>query len=109
MQSPLEELESTYFTLQSQIDLLSQACETQAQRDALSTQYVQARQNYWACVSKAFHDDDPEVVNLTNQIEAANKVVSDAVAQMGDITKVLTNITSVVTMGSQLATKVIAL
>ncbi len=107
MQTQLEELEATYFTLQSQIDMLSAACQTQDQRDALGTQYVKARQNYWACVNKAFHDDDPQVAQLTDQIEAANKQISNATQQLGNIAKVINDITSVVTMGTQLASKVI--
>ena len=108
MQSPLQELETTYFTLQSQIDMLSQGCLGQGQRDTLSAQYVQARQNYWACVNKAFHDDDPQVLSLTNQIEAANQQLATAVEQMDDITKTITDITNVVSLGAQLAAKVIA-
>lgn len=107
MQSALQELETTYLTLQSQINMLSVACQTQEQRDALSTQYVQARNNYWACVNKAFHDDDPQVVNLTSQLNAANQELSKAVQQMGDITKTINDITNVVTQGAQLASKVI--
>ena len=48
MQEPLNQLENTYFTLQGQIDMFSAACQTQDQRNALTTQYVQARANYWA-------------------------------------------------------------
>jgi len=107
MQDQLEELQTTYFTLQSQIDNLSRACQTQAQSDALSAQFVQARQNYWACVNKAFHDNDPQVVNLTSQIDAANQQLSLAVTQLADITKTISVITDVVTVGTQLASKVI--
>jgi ABC-type proline/glycine betaine transport system substrate-binding protein len=102
MQSPLQELETTYFTLQAQINMLSLACKTPEQRDPLSAQYVKARQNYWACVNKAFHDDDPQVVSLTSQLNAANQQLSDAVKEMGDITKVISTITNVVSMGEQL-------
>jgi uncharacterized protein involved in exopolysaccharide biosynthesis len=107
MQSPLQELEATYFTLQSQINTLSQSCQTQEQRDTLSAQYVKARQNYWACVNKAFHDDDPQVVSLTSQIDAANQQLSKDVQQMGDITKTINTIAGAVTLGGQLASKVI--
>jgi len=107
MQSPLQELEATYFTLQSQIDALNEDCQTQAQSNMLSAQYVQARQNYWACVNKAFHDDDPQVVSLTNQIDAANQQLSNAVGELGDITQTLNYITNVVTLGTQLASNVI--
>jgi hypothetical protein len=108
MQSALQAIESTYFTLQSQVDTLSEACQTQQQRDALSAQYVLARQNYWACVNKAFHDDDPQVMSLTSLIDSANQQISNDVQEMDDITKTLTDITNVVTTGAQLASKVIA-
>lgn len=108
MQTALQQLETTYFTLQAQIGLLSAACQTQQQKDALSTQYVQARQNYWSCVNKAFHDDDPQVVSLTNQMAAANQQLTKDVQQLGDIAKTINDIASVVTIGTQLAAKVIA-
>lgn len=109
MSSPLEELASTYFTLQEQINMLGVACETQDQRDALSKQYVQARQNYLACQNQAFHEDDAQVVTLTSEIAAANQQLKSAVEQMGDIAKTITDITNAVTLGAQLATKVITL
>ena len=107
MPSALQELGATYFTLQSQINMLSQACQTQDQRDALSAQYLLARQNYWACVNRAFHDDDPQVVSLTSQIVVANQQLSTAVQQMGDIAATINHITNAVTIGEQLAAKVI--
>ncbi|MGD0548848.1 MAG: hypothetical protein ABR991_13685 [Terracidiphilus sp.] len=67
-----------------------------------------ARQNYWACVNKAFHDDDPQVVSLITQIDAANQELSNAVQQTGNITATINDITNVVTLGAQLAAKVIA-
>ena len=103
MQDSLEQLETTYFTLQSQIDMLSAACQTQEQRDALTTQYVQARKAYWGCVNKAFHDDDPQVVSLTNQLTAENKNLKDALNDLSDIAKVLNVVTQVVTVGASLA------
>lgn len=109
MQGPLQELETTYFALQSQINTLAAACQSQDQRNALSTQYVQARQNYWACINKAFHDDDPAVATLTNQIDTANQQIQSATQEMGDIAKVINDITNVVNLGTQLAAKVITL
>jgi len=109
MQSALAELESTYFTLQNQIGLLTTACQTDAQRNDLITKFVCARSNYWSCVNKAFHDDDPEVVSLTTQLNVANAKLKVAVAQMGDIKTTLDNITQAVTIGATLAAKVITL
>jgi hypothetical protein len=47
------------------------------------------------------------VASLTSQIAAANTTPSGEVAQMGDIAKVLEDIASVVTIGTQLAGEVI--
>lgn len=109
MQSALAELETTYFTLQSKIGMLLATCQTQDQRDALTTKYVAARSAYWSCVNKAFHDDDPAVVALTTQLDAANNQLKAAVEQLGDITATIDRITQVVTIGASLAAKVIAL
>jgi hypothetical protein len=108
MQSALAELETTYFTLQSQIGPLLAACQTQAQRDTLTTQYVAARSAYWSCVNKAFHDDDPAVIALTTQLDAANDQLKKAVQELGNIKTTIDNITQVVTIGASLAAKVIA-
>jgi hypothetical protein len=108
MQSSLSELETTYITLQAEIGVLLAACKTQDQRDALTTQYVAARTAYWSCINKAFHDDDPTVVSLTSQLDTSNKQLQIYVKQLGDINTTIADITQVVTVGAQLAAKVIA-
>jgi ABC-type proline/glycine betaine transport system substrate-binding protein len=108
MQTALAELETTYLTLQSQIGMLLNACQTQDQRDALTAKLVAARSNYWAGVNKAFHDDDPTVIALTTQLNAANDQVKAAVQQLGNIDKTIDIITQAVTIGASLAAKVIA-
>lgn len=107
MQTALAELEKCYFTLQSQIDTLSAACQTKDQKDALSTQYVKARQAYWSCVNKAFHDDDPQVASLAAQLDAANAKLKVAVQQMGNISKVIDGITQAVSIAASLSKMVI--
>jgi hypothetical protein len=108
VQSSLSELETTYITLQAEIGALLAACQTQDQKDALTAQYVAARTAYWSCINKAFHDDDPTVVSLTNQLDASNKQLQTYVAELSDINTTIANITQVVTVGAQLAAKVIA-
>jgi hypothetical protein len=108
MQTALAELETTYFTLQSQIGMLLSACKTQEDRDALTAKYVAARSAYWSCVNKAFHDDDPDVIALTTQLDTANAQLKAAVQQLGEIKSVIDKITKAVTIGASLAAKVIA-
>ncbi len=107
MQDALAAVEALYFKLQQQVGMLSLAATSQAQKDAFMTQYVAARTAYWACVNKMFHDDDPVVVSLTAQLNAANDKVSNAVSEMGNISAVLDDITLAVTLAGQLSTLVV--
>ena len=107
MQDALAALEQTYMTLQSQVSMLSAACDPQ-QHDTLITQLVAARSAYWSCVNKAFHDDDPQVISLTSQLNVANQQLSNAITQMGDMNTLLTQITQAVATASKLAALVIS-
>ncbi|HUN84143.1 MAG TPA: hypothetical protein VMU48_07180 [Terracidiphilus sp.] len=109
MQDALSALETSYFTLQAQIAELSAACQTPDQINALMSKYVAIRANYWSCINKAFHDDDPSVTSLVAKLNAANTNLKSAVEQMGDMNKVLDFITQAVTLGTSLATKVISI
>ena len=106
MQDALSALEQTYMNLQSQVSMLSMNCNAD-QKNTLITQLVAARSAYWSCVNKAFHDDDPQVISLTNQLNAANQQLSNAVQQMGDITATISQITQAVSLASGLASMVI--
>jgi len=107
MQDALAALEQNYMTLNQQLAMLGLNC-TPDQKTALMNQVVAARSAYWSCVNKAFHDDDPQVVSLTSQLNAANQQLSNAVQQMGDIAGTLTQITQAVTLASSLAALVIS-
>jgi ABC-type proline/glycine betaine transport system substrate-binding protein len=107
MQDALTALEQNYMTLNQQLAMLSLNC-TPDQKTALMNQVVAARSAYWSCVNKAFHDDDPQVVSLASQLNAANQQLSNAVQQMGDIGATLTQITQAVTLASSLAALVIS-
>jgi hypothetical protein len=48
----------------------------------------------------------PQVAALSTQLTAANAVVKQSVTEMGDISKVIDNITTPVTLGAQLAAKI---
>ena len=108
MQDALTQLETTYVTMQQQIGMLLAACQAQQDRDTITSQYVEARQNYWSCVNKAFHDDDPEVISLTTQLTTVNTALQTAVTQLDDIKKTIDTITQAVSVGASLAAKVIA-
>ena|SRR6185312_8713507 len=107
MQDPMAVLEQNYITIQDQVNMLSFNCN-QAERDTLNAQLVAARSAYWSCVNKAFHDDDPQVVALTVQLKQQTQAIKDAVQNMGDIAKVLDQITTAVGTAAKLAALVIS-
>jgi esterase/lipase len=102
MGDALSALEALYFGLQQQVGMLTLAATTQAQKDAFMTQYVKARTDYWACVNKMFHEDDPQVAALTAQLNTLNDQVTKSEKEMGDISKVIDVITQAVTVADQL-------
>ena len=106
MQNALAALEQNYMNLNQQLAMLSVNC-TPDQKAALISQVVAARTAYWSCVNKAFHDDDPQVVALTNQLNAANQQIGIAVQNMGDIAATINLITQAVTVAASLAKLVI--
>lgn len=106
MQEALAALEQNYMNLNQQVAMLSANCNTD-QKAELIKQLVCARVAYWSCVNKAFHDDDPQVMDLTTKLKAANQLLANAVQQMGDITVTLSQINTAVTLASSLAALVI--
>jgi hypothetical protein len=106
MQDALAALEQNYMNLNRQLTMLSANC-TQEQRSQLIAQVVAARSAYWSCVNKAFHDDDPRVVSLTAQLNAASQQLSNAVEQMGDMTDTITRISHAAAIAGSLAALVI--
>jgi hypothetical protein len=107
MQDAMAALELNYITIQDQVNMLSLNCD-QTERDALNSRLVAARSAYWSCVNKAFHDDDPQVAALTTQLKQQTQAIEDAVQDMGDIAKVLDQITTAVNTAAKLATLVIS-
>ncbi|MGH9598670.1 MAG: hypothetical protein ACRD27_02300 [Terracidiphilus sp.] len=107
MQAALAALEQIYMNLHQQLAMLSTNC-TPDQRSQLIAQVVAARTAYWSCVNKAFHDDDPQVVSLTSQLNAADQQLTNAVQQMGDMAATLNAVTQAVSLASSLAALVIA-
>lgn len=104
MGEALSAVEALYFELQQKIGMLSLASTTQEQRDAFTSQYVAARAAYWNCVNKMFHDDDPQVVALTTQLKAATDDVKQSEKELGNISKVIDDVTEAVTIAGKLAT-----
>ncbi len=102
MQDSMAALEQNYITIQNLVNMLPLNGD-QAERNTLNTQLVTARKAYWSCVNKAFHDDDPQVVDLTAQLKQQTRTIKDAVQNVGDIANKLDQITTAVNTAAKLA------
>jgi hypothetical protein len=108
MPDVLSTVQATFLSIDRQYNLLRAACTTQQQRDALSNQYAEAQEAYLACIGKMLRDDDPEIAALSTQLKAANAKVARAVSEMGNMSKVIDDITTAVSIGALLVGKIAA-
>lgn len=109
MSPALEAVEAIYFNAQTNLNEMLAACHTDEERTVIRTQYVQARHNYFACINKAFHDDDPQLEIEVAQAKAVAEELKEINKQLGDITKVITTMTTAVTYGAAIVAKIITL
>ena len=109
MNPSLQALENLYFLLRSSLTTLQAQGATPEQLDELRAQIVQARTNYWTALNKILHDDDPEVRDLTSQLNAAQLSLQASIQHLNNVAKVLDAITRTVEIGSQIVAKAIAL
>ena len=103
MGDSLKALEDQYMLLSQNLSMILAACPTQTERDQVMTQYVTARRNYWNSIQKVFHDDDPKVVVLVQEMQTEQKKIQDATNHLNNIAKVIDIITDAVNVGSTLA------
>ncbi len=102
MANALQDVVNTFLTLDKQYNELRLACRTQTDRDELDRQYTTAQANNEECTNKELQDDDRQVAALSNNLKARNAELQRAVVEMGNMTKVLDNLTAAVTIGSEL-------
>jgi hypothetical protein len=106
MANMLIDVQATFLSLDSQYNILLAGCKTQAQRDVLAAQYAAAQQNYQRTLNATLTDDDAQVAALSTQLKSANLQVVQATAQLGNISKVINDITTAVSLGAQLVAMV---
>jgi hypothetical protein len=102
MANTLSDVQATFQSLDAQYNFLLAGCQTQAQRDALAAQYAAAQENYQSALNATLTDDDAQVAALSTQLKAANAQVVQATAQLGNISKVISDVTTAVSLGAQL-------
>ena len=99
----LQALEDQYMLLTQNLSMILAACPTQTERDQVRTQYVTARRNYWNSIQKVFHDDDPQIVGLVQEMQTEQKKIQDATNHLNNISRVIDIITQAVSVGTTLA------
>lgn len=105
MPNALSDVQDTFTSLDAQYTTLLEACKTQADRDALADKYTAAQGAYLTCVGNMLADDDADVAAIDAQLKVANGVVKQAVTEMGNMSKVLDDLTKAITLGAQLVAK----
>jgi len=106
MANALVDVQNTFLSLDENYNLLLAACQTDADRDALKARYAAAELNYDQSLDKMLSDNDANVAALLAQLKPLNDQVTQAVAEMGNISKVIDALTQAVTFGSKLLTMV---
>ncbi len=109
MNPSVQALENLYFLLRGSLTTLQANGGTPDQLDQLRTQIVIARTNYWTAINSILHDDDPEVRDLTSQLNTAQLSLEATIKNLNDVAKVLDAITKAVDIGTQLVEKAISL
>jgi hypothetical protein len=105
----VEALENLYFLLRGSLTTLQAQGATLDQLDLLRAQIVRARTNYWTAANSILHDDDPQVRNLTSQLNSAQLSLAATIEHLNNVAKVLDAITKAVDIGSQIIEKAISL
>jgi hypothetical protein len=105
MANALLDVIDTFTSLDANYDVLMVACQTQTDRDALKAKYAAAQANVETCTGKALEDDDAEVAELSKDLKICNDEIKIAETEMGDMSKVLDNLTQALTIGAQLIAK----
>ncbi len=109
MNPSVQALENLYFLLRGSLTTLQANGATPDQLDQLRTQIVIARTNYWTAINSILHDDDPQVRDLTSQLNTAQLSLEATIKHLNDVAKVLDAITKAVDIGTQLVEKAISL
>jgi hypothetical protein len=102
MGNALLALQNQYIFLTQNLSMLLAACQTQDQRDAIQSQYVKCRRNYFNSVNSIFHEDDPAVTSAIAQMQTAQTALKNMLNGLDNIAKVMNDIADAVQIGAKL-------
>jgi outer membrane murein-binding lipoprotein Lpp len=106
MANALTDVQNTFLLFDAQYSVLLAGCTSQPQREALIDQYAAAQLNYQKALNATLEDDDAQVAALSQQLKAANTQVVQATANLGNIARVIDDITTAVSLGAKLVAMV---
>lgn len=106
MGDALQSLEDQYIFMTNHLNDYIGACQSPAQKETVTTNYVDCRRNYWDCVNQTFHNDDPRIVAAVKDMGTAQDTLEDSLKKLNDIASVLNVITKAVQVGAKLASMV---
>ncbi len=103
MSDALASLEAQNIFLTNHLDAYLGACQTDGQKNLVRSNYVDCRRNYWNCINKIFHDNDPKVAAAVEQMQTAQTSLEQSLDHLENIANVLDLVTDAVKAGGQLA------
>ena len=79
------------------------ACQTDDQRTPVRASYVEAQRNYWNFINEIFHDDDPSIEQVVEQIDDAQDSLERMMQDLANIEQVINPSSTAVKIGTELA------
>jgi hypothetical protein len=104
MGDAMDALERQYTFLDSHFNQLFAACKSDEQRDQLRTCYVTARDNFWEARARVFHEGDPQVDSVIDDLKDAANQINGMLKGEKQIAVILNALTAAVHLGSTLIT-----
>jgi len=103
MGEALQSLEAQYLFLTQHLSELLDACQTDEQRNQVRASYVEARRNYWNAINQIFHDDDPGIEKVVEEMHDAQDSLQHMTQDLANIAQVINAISTAVKIGTELA------
>jgi|GEM_PF-2870113 len=99
----LAQIQSLYFYLDQNFDDLYSLCQSNAQRTALRSDYISARDTFYATVNKIIVDSDPLIASESNQLQVLTDKINNSELGLETISTVLQYIADAVQLATKLA------
>ena len=103
MSDALTTVQQMFLAYQANLNAMLEACKTQPDHDAVVNQYVAVRDSYYACIDKAFQENDPALQALDAQAKVATAALNKINTELADIAKVIGYATDAAKVAAKIA------